>query len=203
MKKIFFLSVVILLFIQISKAQEKTVIGLTNDEVGTLQRNNPDFKIRLNNYSDVVPQYFNSLAEAQSYIDSLKNVIHDQINTSEQVLPISSPNGRFAECGCGDYYATNTGSAGMFSNFNLSFSYCNGSVSNGNIGSSGLQIGWSLGSTSSSYNGLYACSTTTATFGIGILSWTQTIHIAWHFNPNTCSLYYNLGGGPCGGMVGV
>jgi len=188
----------------ISKAsisQEKTIIGLTNTEISRLQKANPDVKFNLDNYNGAVPQYFNSVAEAQSYIDSVRNVILNLNTVPEQLIQLSSGTGKYAECGCGDYYAAYAGSAGMFSSFNMSFSYCNGGVSNASIGVNGFQIGWSLGSTASTYNGLYGCSAATATFVYWALSWTQTIHINWHFNPNICTYYYSLGNGPCGATI--
>lgn len=204
MKKIVVFSVILTLVSFVSKAQNKTVVGLTNIEISELKEANSDVIIDLNNYEKAKPQYFNSVQEAQNYIDSVRLVVKNLANVPDITLQVSSPDGKFASCGCGSYSVSNIGSAGMFSNFTFSFDYCNGSVSNGNIGASGLQIGWSLGATTGTYNGLYGCSSVTATFGIGILSWPQTVRFRWHFNPNTCSIYFTpVTNGNCSIALGL
>ncbi len=170
-------------------------------EIASLQRQNPGVTIDLSKYGSGNSPYFLSVADAQNFIDSVKAVMLATINVPEKEVIVSSgSNQKFASCGCGDYSA-GAGSAGLFSSFSVAFSYCNGSVSNATINTSGLQIGWTLGGTSSSYSGLYGCSTATATFSIGIFSWNQIVRIQWHFNPNSCTFYYNIGSGPCGGIL--
>jgi hypothetical protein len=201
MKKVISVLLISIFVSQVIFAQEKTIIGLTNEEISQLESNNLGLRINLNNYDYSRPQFFSDINSAQLFLDSMKSAMSALINTSEQQIQVANTaQGRFAACGCGDYIA-NVGSAGLFSSFNVSFSYCNGSVSNANINVTGLQIGWSWGNTTSSYNGLYGCSFATATFGIGIFSWSQTVRISWHFNPNSCTFYYSIGGGPCGSIL--
>lgn len=199
MKKTF---AILLVILSIQSFAQKNVIGLSNEDFNVLVQSNPNLSIDLDKSNGKVSQYFNNISEAQNYIDSIKNVINQDIDIPERTISIGrGENQRAAACGCGDYVAS-AGSAGLFSSFNLSFNYCDGNVSNANIGASGLQIGWTLGNTSSSFSGLYACSNSTATFSIGVFSWTQIVRIMWHFNPNSCTLYYMVSTGPCGTVIG-
>jgi hypothetical protein len=204
MKKIVIFSLTFMLLSFVSTGQTKTAIGLTEAEIAALENSNPDYKINLSNLSADVQQYFVTVDDAQKYLDSLRNMLKSKTLVTELQVQVSSPAGKFAPCGCGNYSISNIGSAGLFSNFTFTFDYCNGSVSNGNIGANGIQIGWTLGSTTGSYSGLYGCSTVTATFGTGIFSWTQTVRFRFHFNPNTCSLYFTpVTNGNCSTPIGL
>lgn len=198
MKKIFLLSCAFLLLTQFSNAQKKTAIGLTEDQVATLKKQNPAVVIDLYKYDPQLPQQFGSLADAQNYIDSVKKVIDQTVTIPERQVSLSSgKTEKFAPCDCGSYTAY-AGSAGLFTSFNVSFNYCNSVVSNSSLNVNGLQFGWSWGGNSSTHNGLYACNQGTATFGIGIFSWSQTVRVMWHLNPNTCVFYYTVSSGSCG-----
>jgi hypothetical protein len=201
MKKISILLFTLFLFAINVIAQEKTSIGLTEAEILFLEQNNPKIKLDPSKYDPESAQYFKTVTEAQNYIDSMEIVLNGMVNIPQQEVVVNGSSAkRMTGCGCGDY-SQHAGSAGLFSSFQLSFHYCDGAVSNGNIGTSGLHIGWTLGGTTNSYNGTYACSSATATFGIGIFSWTQTVNIQWHFNPSNCRFYYTVGSGSCIGAV--
>ena len=197
MKKYFFVLIAAVGIMTATRAQEKTVTGLTTDELAVLKEKNPDFNIDLRKWDPRSSPYFTGLDQAQAYVDSLREVILKMTKSEQQGVSVQgSKEGKFAPCDCGTYSA-NVGGAGMFSSFNLTFSVCNGTISNANLSVNGWQIGWTWSPGSPFLNGLQGCVSGAANFGLGIFTWSQSVFVRFSFNPNSCTLYYTLERGGC------
>jgi hypothetical protein len=181
---------------------EKTRIGLTKKEIKFLQSKYMYLTIDTAKYSNSIFGRFNSLQEAIRVIDSLEKKIFEQIRENQGFINLKNRLSNRAACPCGNYFATNISNGSLFSSFSISFEFCNNTISNGLVSTSGLTLGWTIGSQTTSYfGGSYACTTIIAQFGIGILNWNIPVHINWHFDPSRCTFYYNFGTGPCGNVL--
>ena len=181
---------------------EKTRIGLTEKEIKVLQSKYMYLTIDTAKSSNSIFGRFNSLQEAIRVIDSLEKKIFAQIRENQGFINLENMLSNRAACSCGNYTATNISNGSLFSTFSIAFEFCNNTISNGLVSTSGLTLGWTIGGQTTSYfGGSYACSTIIAKYGIGILNWNIPVHINWHFNPSRCTFYYNFGTGPCGNAI--
>ena len=94
-------------------------------------------------------------------------------------------------CYNGNYLATGIASGGMFSSFTATFSDF-GSVSNFGLSLSGLAIGWTWLTGTTTYTGSFSGTTTgTATYDYGIASYSFDFALDWSVDPGGCELFYS------------
>ncbi|MEQ1676147.1 MAG: hypothetical protein ABL876_05585 [Chitinophagaceae bacterium] len=182
---------------------EETALGITKTEIRELESENPGLKFDLSKADENVT--FESKEDVQKYIDSLRTLYNSYLDTTTRAISVSHSDGPLTEltapapCGPGIYSAS-AGTAGLFSNFSITFSYNTGGVSNATISLTGFHF-FSWGNQNSYYTGNSGCSQGDATFGIGALSWTEVYHINWSFNPSNCTFYFSQASGSCGGVL--
>lgn len=116
-------------------------------------------------------------------------------------FPDNQVQGKITGCDYGSYYAY-AGSAGNLSDFRATFKYSSSGISDLNISTTGVRIGWEIADQSTYYiadpNGAFSgCTTIIANFSLGIISWDVYTHINSNFNPLNCMYTYSQGEGPC------
>jgi hypothetical protein len=94
-------------------------------------------------------------------------------------------------CNNGNYIATGISSGGMFSSFTTTFSNF-GQVSNFSLSLSGMTIGWTWLTGTTTYTGNLSGTTYgAAQYNYGLINVTINYALDWSVNPESCTLFYS------------
>lgn len=152
-----------------------------------------------------IPSY-SSYSAASVHIDSVLqglNQTYDGSTTSSSGSGISRPTPNFMTptCDNGNFYSNLSGSGGMFSSFQATYSVSGGNVSNIDLTALGTPIGWSWSQIRSIIYGSSGCTYGTITWGLQVgnltIGYIQSYHFSWSINPSNCTFSWSQGSGLC------
>jgi len=149
--------------------------GLTLQEIDKLSKSFPGLKFDFTKERSTEQLNLKSYNDYYKYLLSIKNQLFENAGKAVNVnvymisaFPDNQVQGKITGCDYGSYYAY-AGSAGNLSDFRATFKYSSSGISDLNISTTGVRIGWEIADQSTYYiagqNGAFSgCTTIIANF---------------------------------------